>query len=238
MENENNGKRPSTKEALTSLKKELRREYKRTRQNFNEQVNFNAAEHATLAGMMAKEGWTNVSGFIKDKLFGTVGADLKLRRTARSSDKAPAREILADLLLNNYAMHEYINIRNRRNGEIFQRMAKEATGSEEKARWAAAFAEEMVKAMDDGRQIDGAYLTYLDEIAKALGTEVKIDKKTYLRALPDEEIDAYLKENWKDTISDYNDEKIRRIRERQKAKTGRYLGTDGWEIRDEGKDQK
>ena len=79
------------------------------------------------------------------------------------------------------------------------------------------------------------YAMYLDKKKDVYG---KIDKKTYLRALPDEEIDAYLKENWKDTISDYNDEKIRRIRERQKAKTGRYLGTDGWEIRDEGKDQK
>lgn len=243
MDEKNTGGTQSPKTvnaALSGLRKEMRRSYKKSRQNFNEQVNFNAQEHALLKGMMAKEGWTNVSGFIKEKLFGAGGAEGKFRKTISGEDRTPAIEVLKDLLMNNYAMHEYINIRNRRNGEVFQRLVKEATGDEEKVRWAAQFASDMMKTMDDGRQIDGAFLVFLDEIAKALGIEVKIDRKTYLRALPDEEIDAYLKENWKDTMSEYNDEKIRRLQEKEKQKTGKVYGSDGWELdqkqKDEGKE--
>lgn len=177
-----------------------RREHQKMRDKWAPHIRFSVSERAMLENLMAAEGWENVSGFIKYKLFGS-DEDEELERQIDTRDPAVIATFLLKSVLELTDVYMYVKYRYDK--DMNQLYREEGVDVNEWKKATNKWLSELTKRTE-------THLTLIRRIADSLGLENYTDLPSdHMDIDPDtattEQMDALAHQLWKErTAMGYN----------------------------------
>ena len=175
------------------MNKRKRKEYDKSNKVLSFKANFK--EQILLKQMMQEEGWSNLSAFIKDKLFGE-SSDMKYEKLLSKPKKEDLPIIMTVLLEELNRKLDYINYRFDDEVEEFKRQTKELD-KKSAARW--------FSFLFDWKKEIGVYgdelMTACSKILHSMDIDFKKTKFSKNETIPKHVLERASK-NWNDTLSD------------------------------------
>lgn len=188
----------------------MKKEYDKRRLNLV--VSLNHKEITILDEMMKKEGWENLSGFIKDKLF-EGNSELKYQKVLREATVEDNKAIIKNLMneLNNEL--GYLNYRFSYELEQLEKSDKE--GGQKMLKKISRMQEWKAAVVNRTEEIT----LYLESIMKLLNIKVEKERKEAVRYAPDSVLEKAAKD-WNDLDSPELHELVRRQHEELRKRQG------------------
>jgi hypothetical protein len=187
-------------------KKEMRKVYDRNRSMLY--MRLNPMEMSLLNSMMKDDDWSNMSGFIKYKLFGDRPEEKYVRKLKNIESEKDIQLVLKNLMSQMNDQIDYINIRFNREIDEFKE-AVEGMDPKSVNKWMNTISswQRELQAKTDQIFFD------CQTILKRMDIIVERKKQDELRNMPQSILDEYVK-NWNDTTSPYMMEAARRSMEK------------------------
>lgn len=180
------------------MDKKIKKEYDKRRTNVL--LTMSHKELTVLESMMEKDGWTNRSGFIKDRLFGE-NIDSKYARTLKKGSQKDATNAIQNLLQELVDDFGYLNYRY--NAEIEKLEKENDKRVQKKISMLYGWQKNIRRHTDD-------ITSLLEAILKMLHIKVEIEQKDAIRHVPDSVLEEKIKD-WNDVDSPELYELARRI---------------------------
>ena len=180
---------------------EKRKEYEKSLKKIS--LRLSAREKIALYKLMKDDGWTNVAGFIKDKIFN--GKDGYIyEKTVKNADKKDIEKILSVYVTQRFRELRYIKWKY----ESDLKMIKEASGEMDSKK-----IEKWIYRMEDWRKDIyrslGSVEQQIEDICANIGETLWDAKMRELRTVSTEELRA--KVPWWDSVSPEAHELARRV---------------------------
>lgn len=180
---------------------EKRKEYEKSLKKIS--LRLSAREKIALYKLMKDDGWTNVAGFIKDKIFG--GKDGYIyEKTVKNADKKDIEKILSVYVTQLFRELRYIKWKY----ESDLKMIKEASGEMDSKK-----IEKWIYRMEDWRKDIyrslGSVEQQIEDICANIGETLWDAKMRELRTVSTEELKARVP--WWDSVSPEAHELARRV---------------------------
>jgi len=167
-------------------------------------VSINPQEKSLLDAMMQKDGWENVGGFVKYKLFG-FNYKRKYKKAIEEADEILLQKILINLMSDMNDQIDYINAKFTKELENLKRSTK-MIDAKAISKWVS-----LLKHWNESIE-NKTDLLFNDcqLLLKRMDILVERKRQDYLRSLPDSVLEEYNR-NWDDTTSPEYYEYIRRL---------------------------
>ena len=190
------------------MDKKIKKEYDKRRTNVL--LTMSHKELTVLESMMEKDGWTNRSGFIKDRLFGE-NIDSKYARTLKKGSQKDTPNAIQNLLQELVDEFGYLNYRYNAEIEKLEKVSDKRV--QKKISMLYGWQKNIRNYTDDMTSL-------LEAILKMLHIKVAIEQKEAIKHVPDSVLEEKAKD-WNDVDSPELYELARRViheyREQQDA---------------------
>ncbi len=190
----------------------------RKKKELSIRVRLTPEENTLLETMMEKEEWENTSGFIRHKLFG-LDPEKTLKRKMAKGDRKEIEIFLKNLLENFNRNLVYSTLRFERQVDAFQ---KETTQDKSRKyqKWASLLREYYLRFHSESETMIEMYFDMLKPLCNITVEKVSLlegkERDTFLKCIPQDILDIYVKENPQDSISPMMMEHARRVEESKK----------------------
>lgn len=199
--------------------KELQKEYEKRR--IRCKLSFNGKEQSMLELGMKEEGWENIAGYVKSKLF-PLGSETEFKKTIRKLNEKPSKETEKDyaIILKNL-MEELVNEIGYINYRFsYELRAFETTSGNNEGK-------EYLKRLNKLETIKNSVLDRTGEITSTLQSllrmmhiKVEREREDSVRYVPTEELEKKVRSDWNDINSPEIHELARRYNREGRRRMG------------------
>lgn len=198
--------------------KELQKEYEKRR--IRCKLSFNGKEQSMLELGMKEEGWENIAGYVKSKLFPS-GSETEFKKAIRKLNEKPSKESEKDyaIILKNI-MEELV----REVGYINYRFSYEMRAFENSS---GVEGKEFLKRLNKLETIKNSVLDRTGEITSTLQSllqmmhiKVEREREDSVRYVPTEELEKKVRSDWNDINSPEIHELARRYNREGRRRMG------------------
>lgn len=199
--------------------KELKKEYDKRRMACK--ISLNAKEYAVIELRMKDEGWENLSGYVKSKLFPS-GSETEFKKTIRKLNEKPSKESEKDyaIILKNI-MEElvkeigYINYR-----FSYELRAFEATSGNNEGKEYLKRLNKLETIKNSVLDRTGEITSTLQSLLRMLHIKVEREREDSVRYVPTEELEKKIRSDWNDINSPEIHELARRYNREGRRRMG------------------